>query len=208
MALIENASFNRALVYVLTRALPAPLRNPLLRFFLQARNAYFGQYLDFKGKIVFGKNAVVGRKTVVKANAAIGDGVKIGRGVTIEDLEEKGGETIIDESVVVGDECVLDSSGGLEIGVGARLSREVIIYTHEHRGKGGRTIELKPVKIEAGATIGARAIILRGVTIGENSAVGAGAVVTKNVAGGATVAGVPAKEIRKRGKRGTGRRKA
>jgi acetyltransferase-like isoleucine patch superfamily enzyme len=52
--------------------------------------------------------------------------------------------------------------------------------------------------IKKGASIGSSATIICGVTIGENAIVGAGAVVTKNVPANATVAGVPAKVLKKK----------
>jgi acetyltransferase-like isoleucine patch superfamily enzyme len=57
-------------------------------------------------------------------------------------------------------------------------------------------LEIKSVKIEAGADIGMNAVILPGVTVGKGSIVGAGAVVTKNVPPFAIVAGVPARFLR------------
>ncbi|WP_392408629.1 acyltransferase [Chlorogloeopsis fritschii PCC 9212] len=57
-------------------------------------------------------------------------------------------------------------------------------------------LEIKSVRIEAGADIGMNAAILPGVTIGKGSIVGAGAVVTKDVSPFAIVAGVPAKFLR------------
>lgn len=51
--------------------------------------------------------------------------------------------------------------------------------------------------VKKGASVGSSATILCGVTIGEGAIVGAGSVVTKDVPAGATVAGVPAKIIKK-----------
>lgn len=51
--------------------------------------------------------------------------------------------------------------------------------------------------VRKGASIGSSATILCGISIGENAIVGAGAVVTKDVPPNTTVAGVPAKIVKK-----------
>lgn len=51
--------------------------------------------------------------------------------------------------------------------------------------------------VKKGASIGSSSTIICGVTIGENAIVGAGAVVTKDVPANATVAGVPARIMKK-----------
>lgn len=56
----------------------------------------------------------------------------------------------------------------------------------------------KPVKIGNDVWIGEGACIVSGVKIGDGAIIGAHAVVTKNVEPYSVVAGVPAKEIRKR----------
>jgi sugar O-acyltransferase (sialic acid O-acetyltransferase NeuD family) len=61
----------------------------------------------------------------------------------------------------------------------------------------GATI-LGRCKIRRNSYIGANSTILPGVIIGENAIVGAGAVVTKNVSPNSIVAGVPAKELKKK----------
>lgn len=55
-----------------------------------------------------------------------------------------------------------------------------------------------PTRVKRRASIGTSATILCGVTIGEGAIVGAGSVVTKDVPPGATVAGVPARILRRK----------
>lgn len=55
-----------------------------------------------------------------------------------------------------------------------------------------------PTRVKRRASIGTSATILCGVTIGEGATVGAGSVVTKDVPPGATVAGVPARILRRK----------
>jgi acetyltransferase-like isoleucine patch superfamily enzyme len=52
--------------------------------------------------------------------------------------------------------------------------------------------------VRKGASVGSSATILCGLTIGENAIVGAGSVVTKDVPANATVAGNPARVIKRK----------
>ena len=56
---------------------------------------------------------------------------------------------------------------------------------------------LQRTVVETGAALGSGAVILGGLTIGAGALVGAGAVVTKDVAPGDTVAGSPARSLRR-----------
>lgn len=68
----------------------------------------------------------------------------------------------------------------------------------EKRFVGNELKEFKLTQIGHDVWIGASAYIKSGVVIGNGAVIGAGAVVTKDVAAYSIVAGVPAKEIRKR----------
>ena len=65
----------------------------------------------------------------------------------------------------------------------------------EQRNQGIETS--KPITIGNSVWIGANATICGGVTIGDHAVIGTGAVVLHDVPENTTVAGVPAKEIRK-----------
>lgn len=56
----------------------------------------------------------------------------------------------------------------------------------------------KPVVVEDDCWLGVNAVVMSGVTIGKGAIVGANSVVTKDVAPYSVVAGVPAKEIKRR----------
>lgn len=59
-------------------------------------------------------------------------------------------------------------------------------------------LQVRPVRVGAGADIGTNATILPGVSIGEGAIIGAGAVVTSDIPAYAVAAGVPARVLRKR----------
>jgi UDP-2-acetamido-3-amino-2,3-dideoxy-glucuronate N-acetyltransferase len=57
--------------------------------------------------------------------------------------------------------------------------------------------ECIPTLVKRGASIGSGAVLLCGITVGENAMIGAGSVVTRDVPAGATVAGNPARILKK-----------
>lgn len=102
------------------------------------------------------------------------------------------------DGVVIGTNVSIGAHSPVHIGHRVRISRDVIIesagldfssacppYAHTS----------KPIVIDDGAWIGARAMVLGGVTIGAYAVVAAGAIVTKDVAANSIVGGVPAKVI-------------
>ena len=129
----------------------------------------------------------------------IGDRVFIGSQSYIQGRFD--GRCVIGNNVWIGPQSYFDARDlTIEDNVGWGPGAKVLGSTHTGLPLDVPIIqtdlEIKSVKIEAGADIGMNAVILPGVTIGKSSIVGAGAVVTKDVPPFAIVAGVPARFLR------------
>jgi UDP-2-acetamido-3-amino-2,3-dideoxy-glucuronate N-acetyltransferase len=115
----------------------------------------------------------------------------------------------LEHSVSVGKDCYIDA--GVRIGRGSRIQNSVnvyagiqiaewcfvgpaVVFTNDQNPRvGNKTWTKIETRLEAGASIGAGAVIRCGVTIGAFSMVGAGAVVTKSVPPFHLAVGLPAK---------------
>jgi maltose O-acetyltransferase len=97
--------------------------------------------------------------------------------------------------------CVILDVVDVLIDEGTQIGPAVQIYTADHpRDAAQRRAGLefgRRVRIGRHAWIGGGAIILPGVSIGDDAIVGAGAVVTRDVPAGCTVAGNPARLIKR-----------
>lgn len=91
----------------------------------------------------------------------------------------------------IGSEVLLDLAEPIAIEDGATISMRAIIITHFDAGRGplalDRPRQSAPVRVGAGAYLGAGAIVLHGVTVGARAIVGAGSLVTRDVAPGTVV---------------------
>ena len=127
----------------------------------------------------------------------IGDGTRIGSFVEIQKGASVGrnckisSHTFICEGVTIEDEVF--------IGHGVQFINDK--YPRATTEDGALQTEsdwrVEPTRVERGASVGTGATILGNVRIGARAIVGAGSVVTKDVPAGATVAGNPARLIRK-----------
>ena len=97
--------------------------------------------------------------------------------------------------------CVILDVVEVIIGDDTQIGPGVQILTADHpRDPAIRRSGLesgRPIRVGANVWLGAGALILPGVTIGDNAIVGAGSVVTRNVPAGATVAGNPARPLKR-----------
>ena len=112
----------------------------------------------------------------------------------------------IGDNTWIGEGFFAKCEGGLVIGSGVIISRNVEIWTSNHNYNSedllalpyDKRFILKPVSIGDNVWIGSRVTVVPGVSIGEGAVVGAGAVVTKSVPDLAVVGGNPARIIKYR----------
>ena len=147
--------------------------------------------------------------------------VRLGRGVVIHhpDLVNLYGCSIGDETKVgtfveiqknahIGSRCKISSHTfvceGVTIEDEVFVGHGVMFINDRHpRATAGGALQTEadwsvvPTRVGRGASIGSGAVVMCGVTVGEGALVGAGAVVTRDVPAGATVAGVPARQLRR-----------
>jgi acetyltransferase-like isoleucine patch superfamily enzyme len=155
-----------------------------------------GQYCVIAPDVVLGREVSI-YNFVNLYGCEIGDGSKIGSFVEIQKGARIGrhckisSHTFICEGVTVEDEVF--------IGHGVQFINDKYPRATTPDGSLQRDADWQvlPTRVERGASIGTGATILGNVRIGTRAVVGAGAVVTHDVPPGATVAGNPARVIRK-----------
>ena len=105
----------------------------------------------------------------------------------------------VGEYVAIDRDVNLYSVNSIKIGNKVAISAEAFICTASHDiSIPSRPLITKPIIIENGVWIGARAFIFPGVRIGEGAVIGACAVVTKDVEPWTVVVGNPARFIKRR----------
>ncbi|MBT4122956.1 MAG: acyltransferase [Candidatus Ruthia sp.] len=107
------------------------------------------------------------------------------------------GEVRVGKNTWIGPNCILDGSGGLEIGDYCSISAGVQIYSH-HTVKwatslGNESTETDAVKIGSGVYIGPQSVIQMGVSIGDKAVIGACSFVNRDVPSNTKVWGSPAR---------------
>jgi sugar O-acyltransferase (sialic acid O-acetyltransferase NeuD family) len=118
--------------------------------------------------------------SVVHPRCVLGKGTRIGRGTVVF------ANVCVNVDSIVGDDVILNT--------GCSVDHDCQIASHVHLAPGVRLAG--SVRIGEGAFLGIGAVALPGVVIGAWSTVGAGAVVLGDVPEGATVVGVPAREVK------------
>ena len=152
-------------------------------------------------------NVIIGEKCSLHPTAQIGYNengkgkIILGDNVVIRDnsiLRSCGGIIKIGNRVLINYNFVCHALGNLTIGDNTLISPNVSIFCQNHSIKRDKLIRnqsnsSKGILIHEDVWIGAGAIILDGVTIGPGAVIGAGSVVTKNVPAYEIWCGNPAK---------------
>jgi acetyltransferase-like isoleucine patch superfamily enzyme len=134
------------------------------------------------------------------AGCDIGKGVIIGGRIDVAGRRPAAPRLRLGTATFVNAGCRFDVSAEITIGENVSVGHEVLVLTQTHEiglsGHRAGVLRARPVVIEDGCWIGARAVILPGVRVGRGAIVAAGAVVTGDVPPDTLVAGVPAHPIR------------
>ena len=115
-----------------------------------------------------------------------------------------GGDIQIGDNCSVNPYSIIYGHGGVRIGNGVRIAaHSVIVPANHNEGSPDRPlyragVSTKGIDIEDNVWLGAGSCVLDGVRLGANAIIAAGSVVTKSVPDNTTVAGVPAREIKRR----------
>lgn len=128
-------------------------------------------------------------------------GLKIQHPVVIEHPEK----VEIGSGVTIAAFLHIWGGGGVQIGDRVMIGSHVAIASEGHDPDAhpmNETFVRMPIRIEDDVWIGTHSVILPGVVVGRGAVIGAGAIVTRDVPPLTVVAGVPAKELRKRQVRG------
>jgi acetyltransferase-like isoleucine patch superfamily enzyme len=182
------------------------MRSPLTRF----KRAIVEEFMNLKPRLILADLlvAVLPRLCFCRLRTAIYRlaGVEIGPRTSVLGRLTLAGTGPVHRHLHIGSDCIinaplfLDLSAEIRIGNGVSIGHHsVFVTTHHEIGspgfRSGMTIK-RPILIEDGSWVAARATILPGVTIGQSSVVASGSVVAKNVPSNALVGGVPSRLIR------------
>lgn len=124
-----------------------------------------------------------------------------GEGTRIYDSCYIFGDVKVGKNCFIGQYCILDGTGGLEIGNDCEIAPGTYIMTHDTVNRcltGGKLpTDYSPVNIGDCCYIGPQCVISRGVNIGSHSIIGAQSLVNHDVPPYSIVYGTPAKIVGK-----------
>lgn len=142
--------------------------------------------LDLKGV-----NARIEPGAIIRDKVKIGNNAVIMMGAIINIGAEIGEGTMIDMGAALGGRAIVGKN--CHIGAGTVLAGVI------------EPPSATPVIVEDDVVIGANAVVIEGIKIGKGAVVGAGAIVIEDVPAGAVVAGNPAKIVKYKDEKTSGK---
>jgi UDP-3-O-[3-hydroxymyristoyl] glucosamine N-acyltransferase len=178
---------------------------------------FIGHHVVIEDGVQIGENTFIDHNTVIKENTIIQSSVRIGCNTTIGNFgfgyqpNEQGvyehiehiGNVIIEDNTEIGNNVTIDKAvlGSTIIGTNVKIDNLVHIAHGVKIGRNSLIIAnamiAGSVNIGENCWIAPSSSIIQKKNIGNNSIIGLGSVVIRDVADGDTVAGVPAKSLKK-----------
>jgi acetyltransferase-like isoleucine patch superfamily enzyme len=129
-------------------------------------------------------------------NIKIGNGCQFHNNVII--VSNENSNIIINDNVLVGDNCIINSMGRISIGSNTMIAANCYIIDNDHKYKDNTLFHkqghvIEDVIIGENVWLGTGSTVLKGVLIGKNSVIGASSLVNRNIPSNSLCAGVPAK---------------
>jgi acetyltransferase-like isoleucine patch superfamily enzyme len=162
----------------------------------------------FEPGVRLGRGVDIGGRAELRITSGgtitIEDGVSIERDVLIH---AEGGTVVIGRQGFIGRGAQIVALESVTIGPDALIAAGVVIRDGDHRfDDPTRPIreqghEVRPIRIGADVWLAAHAVVTAGSTIGDGSVIGANAVVRGEIPPQSVAAGIPARVIRRRGRR-------
>lgn len=131
-------------------------------------------------------------------------GVSLDEGVTLLcSGPRRADKLVLRTGVYVNRFTIFDAHQSIEVGPDVMIGPHCFITDGDHGRARGQLVreqqmEVAPVRIGAGAWLGAGVIVLKGVTVGPGAVIGAGSVVTRDVPADGIALGSPARVVRPR----------
>lgn len=118
---------------------------------------------------------------ITAASAVVSPFAQLGEGTIVFH------RAVVNAGASIGDNCIINT--------GAIVEHDAVVESHCHVSTAA--VLNGQVKVSEGCFIGSNATIIQGIKIGPGAIVGAGSVVTRDIEAGITVAGVPAKILKR-----------
>jgi acetyltransferase-like isoleucine patch superfamily enzyme len=157
------------------------------------------------GVLTIGDKAVIRSGSIIYSDVRIGNNFRTGHNILVRENTEIGDGVLIGTNSVVENNCKIGSDVSIQTCV--YITTNTVLEDKVFMGPCSVTANDKYMQagakligptIKKGARIGANSIILPGVVVGEEAIVGSGSVVTKNIPPYTTVAGNPARILKRK----------